>query len=249
MDESPSLLERGLSTLGIQGRDQVLETLLRYVREIEVWNATYGLVNAAGQDLIIKHILDSLAPWRLLEELLIECDQAVAGNAVGKAGESIVGPDGPKSPERSTLTDIGTGAGLPGIPLSVIMPTRKFKLVERMGKRTTFLESQKTILSLNNVEIIEGEAERAVGPHDIVLFRAFRPFSELKLFKSIWKALKPGGALFAYKGKQFNAKLELAGMAVDPVLAAPFAQAQIQPVWVPFLEEERCVVIVRKPRL
>jgi hypothetical protein len=43
MDESPSLLERGLSTLGIQGRDQVLETLLRYVREIEVWNPTMGL--------------------------------------------------------------------------------------------------------------------------------------------------------------------------------------------------------------
>ena len=136
---------------------------------------------------------------------------------------------------------------MPGIPLSVIMPTRKFRLVERMGKRATFLESQKTILSLDNVEIIESEVERAAGPHDLVLFRAFRPFSELKLFKSIWKNIRPGGAFFAYKGKPFNAKLELAGIAVDPVLAAPFSNAEIHEIWVPFLEEERCVVIVRKP--
>ncbi len=210
---------------------------MRYIQEIETWNPTYGLVNASGQDLVIKHILDSLAPWRMLEALLAECDQAVAGNAV---------QDGSKN---STLTDIGTGAGLPGIPLSIIMPSRRFMLVERMGKRTTFLESQKTILPLHNVEIIESQAERARGPHDIVIFRAFRPFSELKLFKSIWKNLRPGGAFFAYKGKPFNAKLELAGMVVDPVFAAPFSKAEIHDVWVPFLEEERCVVIVRKPLL
>jgi 16S rRNA (guanine527-N7)-methyltransferase len=249
MDELLSLLERGLSSLGIEGRDRALETLYRYVQEIETWNPTYGLVNASGQDLVIKHILDSLAPWRILEGLLAEIDQAMAGNAAKNDDGIETGTDAKTDFSHSTLTDIGTGAGLPGIPLSVIMPTKKFKLVERMGKRTTFLESQKVILSLDNVEIIEGDAERASGPHDIVLFRAFRPFSELKLFKSIWKNLKPGGALFAYKGKQFNAKLELAGMAVDPMLSAPFSQAQIQPVWVPFLEEERCVVIVRKPPL
>ncbi|MDX9784607.1 MAG: 16S rRNA (guanine(527)-N(7))-methyltransferase RsmG [Spirochaetia bacterium] len=235
MAELASLLERGLSSLEIAVQSQASATLLRYVQEIETWNPTYGLVNASGQDLVIKHILDSLAPWRLLESLLAECDSSIAPNASWK------------NPENSTLTDIGTGAGLPGIPLSIIMPSRKFKLVERMGKRTTFLESQKTILSLGNVEVIESEAERAQGPHDIVLFRAFRPFSELKLFKSVWKNIRPGGAFFAYKGKPFNAKLELAGMAVDPVFAAPFSAAEIHDVWVPFLEEERCVVIVRKP--
>ncbi len=247
MAELASLLERGLSSLEIAVRGQAPATLLRYAQEIETWNPTYGLVNASGQDLIIKHILDSLAPWRLLESLLAECDKTAAANAGQADSENDAQAALNASTEKSTLTDIGTGAGLPGIPLSIIMPSRKFRLVERMGKRTTFLESQKTILSLDNVEVIESEAERATGPHDIVLFRAFRPFSELKLFKSIWKNIRPGGAFFAYKGKSFNAKLELAGMAVDPVLAAPFSKAEIHEVWVPFLEEERCVVIVRKP--
>jgi len=57
-----------------------------------------------------------------------------------------------------------------------------------------------------------------------VIFRAFRPFTELKLFKSIWKNLAPGGALFAYKGKQFNAKMEMAALATDPLLAGPFRE-------------------------
>jgi len=231
MNDSQSLLVRGLAALEIDFWNEATEKLMRYISEIEAWNPAYGLVSASGDELVIKHILDSLAPWRLLQDLLEECDHkrsALAGSA------------------RAVLSDIGTGAGLPGIPLSIVMPDRQVRLVERMGKRISFLESQKAILSLGNVEIVESEIERAQGPHDVVVFRAFRPFSELKLFKSIWKNLAPGGALFAYKGRIFNTRVELAALAVDPLLAEPFSRAEIQPVWVPFLDEERCVVIVRK---
>lgn len=232
MNDIRSLLVRGLASLDIDASGAIAETLLRYIAELEMWNPAYGLVNASGDDLVIKHILDSLAPWRLLQDLLEECDHS-----------------SPENERRGpmTLSDIGTGAGLPGIPLSVVMPDRKFRLIERMGKRIAFLESQKAILSLANVEIVESEIEKAPGPHGIVIFRAFRPFSELKLFKSMWKNLTPGGAFFAYKGRHFNAKMELAALATDPLLAGPFSKAEIQPLWVPFLEEERCVVIVRKP--
>jgi len=231
MNDPQSLLVRGLAILGLDGNDKRTETLLRYIGEIETWNPAYGLVNASGDELVIKHILDSLAPWRLLEGLLEECDNS---------------PENKSQDHAATLSDIGTGAGLPGIPLSIIMPDRKVRLVERMGKRISFLESQKAILSLGNVEIVESEIEKAPGPQDIVIFRAFRPFTELKLFKAIWKNLAPGGALFAYKGKQFNAKMEMAALATDPLLAGPFSRAEVKPIWVPFLDEERCVVIVRK---
>ncbi|HWR12495.1 MAG TPA: 16S rRNA (guanine(527)-N(7))-methyltransferase RsmG [Rectinemataceae bacterium] len=231
MNDLQSLLVRGLAVLDIDFKDKRAETLVRYIGEIETWNPAYGLVNASGDELVIKHILDSLAPWRLLQDVLDESDNSPTNKALNR---------------RAVLSDIGTGAGLPGIPLSIIMPDRKVRLIERMGKRISFLESQKAILSLENVEIVESEIEKAPGPHDVAIFRAFRPFTELKLFKSIWKNLAPGGLLFAYKGKQFNAKMEMAALATDPVLAGPFSRAEIKPVWVPFLDEERCVVIVRK---
>ncbi len=227
MNDVRSLLARGLAALEIENPEGAKEILLRYIGEIETWNPAYGLVNASGDELVIKHILDSLGPWKLLQDLLEDCDASIDGG-------------------NASVSDIGTGAGLPGIPLSIVMPDRSFRLVERMGKRISFLESQKAILRLPNVEIVESEIEKAPGPHQVVVFRAFRPFTEVRLFKSIWKSLEPGGAFFAYKGKSFNAKMELATLATDPVLAAPFARARIMPVWVPFLEEERCVVIVRK---
>ncbi|MFA5851177.1 MAG: 16S rRNA (guanine(527)-N(7))-methyltransferase RsmG [Spirochaetales bacterium] len=231
MNDTRSLLARGLAALNLDLGDKALDTLLRYIGEIETWNPAFGLVNASGDDLLIKHILDSLAPWYLLKGLLEECDRSPALIAEGRT---------------ATLSDIGTGAGLPGIPLSIILGDRKLRLIDRMGKRISFLESQKAILRLDNVEIVESELEKAPGPLDIVVFRAFRPFSELKLFRTLWKNLTPGGALFAYKGKLLNAKMELDFLAADPLLAGPFSRAEILPIWVPFLDEERCVVIVRK---
>lgn len=231
MNDTRSLLARGLAVLNLELGNEATDRLLRYVGQIETWNPSYGLVNASGDELIIKHILDSLAPWYLLKGLLEECDRSPALIAEGR---------------KATLSDIGTGAGLPGIPLSILFGDRKLRLIDRMGKRISFLESQKAMLRLDNVEIVESELEKAPGPLDVVVFRAFRPFSELKLFKTLWKNMTPGGALFAYKGKLLNAKMEIGELATDPLLAGPFSRAEIHPIWVPFLNEERCVVIVRK---
>jgi 16S rRNA (guanine527-N7)-methyltransferase len=225
------LIARGLAALDIDLPDRGNEKLRAYVREIETWNPAYGLVNASGDDLVVKHILDSLAPWKILSDLAGECD-------------------GPASDGRANIADIGSGAGLPGIPLSIALPNRRFSLVERMGKRVTFLQNEKALLSLDNVSIDEGEAERMGSPLQVVVFRAFRPFSETKLFSAIWSRLIPGGAIMAYKGKMINARIELAelssGRLAGTTMGKAAAMAKVLPVWVPFLEEERCVVIMRK---
>ncbi len=228
MTQNDLLLVRGLAALDIPYSGTMVHRLITYTHELERWNPVYGLVKAEGEDLIVKHILDSLAPWRLLVDLLEECDVRM-----GSGGNAVV-------------SDIGTGAGLPGIPLSIVLADRQFRLIDRMGKRITFLENQKALLQLENVSIEESEIERAAGRHQVVTFRAFRPFSETKLFKAVWKALAPGGAFFAYKGKMLNAKIELAELGEDKFFAEAVAKAAILPVWVPFLEEERCVVILRK---
>ncbi|MCE5255235.1 MAG: class I SAM-dependent methyltransferase [Spirochaetaceae bacterium] len=234
MDDRRLLLVRGLAALAIDCGEDAVDRLMRYIAELEAWNPSYGLVNASGDDLIIKHILDSLGPFRIIESLLAECD----AHAAGSARSSIV--------PGASVSDLGSGAGLPGIPLSIIFPQRRFRLYERMDRRVRFLETQKLLLGLSNVEICEAETDRPDEPYDIAVFRAFRPFSETKLFRGIWKNTRVGGALAAYKGKVFNANMELEQLRGDPVLSEAADSAEVMPVWVPFLEEERCMVILRK---
>jgi 16S rRNA (guanine527-N7)-methyltransferase len=227
MNHEP-LLARGLAALDFDISSGILDKLIQYLDEIERWNPLYGLVSAEGEDLVIKHVLDSLSPWRVLAELLASLDSSIARNGM------------------ATVIDIGTGAGFPGIPLAIAFPERPFVLIERLEKRVRFLESAITLLGLSNVEIRQGTAENEQEAFQCVVFRALRPFGDKKLFRSIWKRIQPGGALFAYKGRLMHARLELAELSEDAVLGNLAARAQIVPVWVPFLEEERCVVIARK---
>ena len=213
------LLSRGLAALGLESGEDRLTRLARYVEEIELWNPAYGLVKASGDELIVKHILDSLAALPALRRLGLPLDR---------------------------VADLGSGAGLPGIPLAIFLPDSRVTLVERMEKRVRFLENQKARLGLSNVTISQAEAERVPGgPFDLVTFRAFRPFSEGKLFRAVAKLVKTGGAIAAYKGRIQTAREELAALAPDPVLGPLAARAEVLPLTVPFLEEERCLVILR----
>lgn len=227
MDQQ-QLLARGLAALDFDISSGVLEKLLRYVDELEQWNPVYGFVKAKGQDLIIKHVLDSLGPWRILEDLFSEMDKQFSDN------------------NKLRIADIGTGAGFPGIPLAIAFPQRSFLLIERLEKRTRFLENVIYILGLENVEIHQNTVEDEDENLECAIFIALRPFADKKLFRTIWKKIKLGGALCAYKGRIMHAKLELTGLLDDPVLSNMAAHAKITPVWVPFLEEERCLVIARK---
>jgi len=120
--EHEQLLARGLAALDFDISSGILERLSRYVEEIEQWNALYGLVSANEEDIVIKHVLDSLAPWRILEDIFLDT-------------ERLLGTD-----KKLLIADIGTGAGLPGIPLAIAFPHRSFLLIEKMEKRVRFLE-------------------------------------------------------------------------------------------------------------
>lgn len=224
-----TLLVRGLAALDFDISSGFVEKLNRYVDEIEKWNPLYGLVNAEGEELVIKHVLDSLSPWRILADRLAELDSLFGGQS------------------SVPVADIGTGAGLPGIPLALAFPERTFVLIERLERRLRFLESTKALLGLENVVLHPGSVEDANISFPCAVFRAFRPFSERKVFRAIWRSLSPGGMLMAYKGRLMQARMELGEISDDPVLGELVRQASIEPVWVPFLDEERCVVIVRKP--
>jgi len=213
-----ALLEEGLSQLSIP-QDRVLPLLDLYIKEIELFNPAYGLVKVKDRrELIVKHILDSLAPIGLLRRAL----QA--------------------SPKQKPplIADVGSGAGLPGIPLAICMPYAEFTLIERMGRRAGFLRDALAVLGLPNVRVEEAEMEKlslpAANRFDLIVFRAFRPL-EPAILKGLFKLLAPNGILAAYKGRREAIEEEMA--------KAPPTAREIFPLEVPFLEEERHLLLIR----
>ena len=79
------------------------------------------------------------------------------------------------------IADVGSGAGLPGIPLAIVEPEREFTLIESRAKRAAFLRHATAVLELGNVVVVEGRVEhlRDVGPFDTVLARAVAALPEL----------------------------------------------------------------------
>jgi len=207
------ILGRGLERIGLPPSGSLAAALARYIAEIERLNPSLGLVGASGDELVVKHVLDSLAPMAIVEDLL-----------AGKPAPRIA--------------DLGSGAGLPGIPLALALPGARVALLDRMTRRVRFLESVRDLLPLDNVDVVETQIEHARGEYDLVTFRAFRPF-ERKLFRRVFALCAAGGAVLAYKGKAEKARAELA------LIEGLYSSARILPVAVPFLEDERCVVVMR----
>jgi 16S rRNA (guanine527-N7)-methyltransferase len=226
------LLRRGLAALALPDEGPLADGLARYLSEIELWNPAYGLVKADSDELVVKHALDSLAPLPLIVALLGGIASGRTAAAKGPGEASLL------PPLRLRLADIGSGAGLPGIPLALALGDVEVTLVDRMGRRIRFLENQKALLGLSNVRILESEVERVEGRFDLVTFRAFRPF-ERRLFSKVFALCETDGALVAWKGRIDRAKAELA--AIEGL----FSRADVVPLRVPFMEEERCAVVLR----
>ncbi|MDR1948187.1 MAG: class I SAM-dependent methyltransferase, partial [Spirochaetaceae bacterium] len=187
--------------------DTVTDLLNKYIEEIERFNPLYKLVGAKDrEELVVKHILDSLAGLGVIRRLLDETSGGVDGQADG-------GVDGPAaSPAPPLVADVGSGAGLPGIPLAITLPNCGFTLIERGGRRAGFLRNTLAVLGLPNAEAEAVDMEKAgEGRFDLVTFRAFRPL-EPALLKSLFRLLRPGGALAAYKGRRDTLETELEGL-------------------------------------
>lgn len=245
-------LHAGLIELGISGGEaaQYGEKLLAYVKELQLFNSAYDLTAAKTEDdIIVRHVLDSLSARSelfKLKERILKSRSATDTNAppdINPANKTNDAAGGP-----FVIADIGSGGGLPGIPLAITMPDTNFVLAERMSKRCAFLENCAAILGLKNVRVQNIEAER-IEPKsfDIAVFRAFRPLDK-KMLKVLLRTLKDGGVLAAYKAKRSKIEEEAANAlsVLNCGLAAAGARGiEIVPLHVPFLEDrERHLLII-----
>jgi 16S rRNA (guanine527-N7)-methyltransferase len=116
--------------------------------------------------------------------------------------------------------DIGTGAGLPGIPLSIVHPQLRFTLVDKNGKKTRFLTQVCAELSLKNVSIVQSRCE-ALHPESLADCILSRAYSSLALFvESCAHLLSPRGKFLAMKGKYPEEELQAlpAGFEVQKII-------------------------------
>ena len=224
----------GLKKCGIpeEVAPELAQKMEAYIKEIILFNSAYNLTNTSDRDeLVVRHIFDSLAAWPKIMSV-VECSRS---ECIETAGTSFV------------IADIGSGGGLPGIPLAAtfsLLPDfadLHFELVERMEKRCAFLENCAAILGLKNVTVVNSEAERVPAEaYNLITFRAFRPLDK-KMTKTLLRIVKPEGFLCAYKAKQTSIKEEM------DAITALVPEYEVQPLTVPGLEDsERNLVIIRK---
>lgn len=214
----------GIKTLPI---GEIEEKIEKYIKNLQEFNAKFDLVNTDDHDeIVIKHILDSLSAVPVICKEISERFSEL--------------------PADFKIADIGSGAGLPGIPLATVLPKFSFTLVERMTKRCAFLENCKSLLSLENVAVEENQAERIEQKRfDLCVFRAFRPL-EKKMTKVLLRILKDGGFLAAYKARSEKITEEMQSLPSVP-------KYKVLPLTVPFLtensseeERERNLVVIEK---
>ncbi|AIJ34530.1 16S rRNA (guanine(527)-N(7))-methyltransferase RsmG [Corynebacterium imitans] len=109
--------------------------------------------------------------------------------------------------EGASVADVGSGAGLPGIPLAIARPDLQLTLIEPLLKRSTYLKEVKEQLGLDNVTVVRGRAEEQKrGRFDAVTSRAVAPLGKL----AGWSLplVRHGGAMVAMKGASVSEELE-----------------------------------------
>lgn len=116
---------------------------------------------------------------------------------------------GPLLAVGQLVVDVGTGAGLPGIPLAIARPDCRVALVEPLERRTIFLQEMVDSLGLTNCRVVRGRADQVVdecGGADVVTSRAVAPLAKL----AAWSAplLRVGGRLLALKGASAADEIE-----------------------------------------
>jgi 16S rRNA (guanine527-N7)-methyltransferase len=102
--------------------------------------------------------------------------------------------------DGKTVADVGSGAGLPGIPMAIAQPNAQFTLIEPMERRSDWLKQQVAELGLTNVEVLRARAEEVGSVYDIVTARAVSNLS--KLLRLTVDLIRDGGELLALKGSK-----------------------------------------------
>ncbi|MER2494246.1 16S rRNA (guanine(527)-N(7))-methyltransferase RsmG [Catenovulum sediminis] len=141
-------------------------------------------------------------------------------------------------PPEKRFIDVGTGPGLPGLPLAIMMPDSQFVLLDSLGKRIRFIQQTVFALGITNVTAVQSRVEeyQDVSGFDGVLSRAFASLEDMLTWCQHLVA-KPDGHFFAMKGVYPTAEIDK--------LEKGFIVQKVVKLEVPGLEEERHLVDIQ----
>ena len=143
------------------------------------------------------------------------------------------------------IVDVGSGAGLPGIPLALVRPEWHVALVESNHKKAIFLQQARIELSLKNVEVVAGRIENfsSAEGFDTVISRAFSDLADfVRLGGHLCRQGDGEGRLVAMKGIYPHEELAQLKPDLDPL----FIVEKVLPITVPGLEAERHLVVMKR---
>ncbi|MBU3695184.1 16S rRNA (guanine(527)-N(7))-methyltransferase RsmG [Dechloromonas sp.] len=184
---------------------------------------------AVAQDKLLA-FRDLLLKWNKTYNLtaLRDPEQAISHHLLDSL--AILPHVGPEP-----LLDVGSGGGLPGIPLAIARPDLAVRMVDTVQKKTTFLQQAAIQLGLKNVTVDHARVETLSGQYAQISSRAF---AELKLFVELTRhLLPPGGRWLAMKGVRPDD--EIAALPADIVVE------QIIPLHIPGVDAERHLIILK----
>ena len=215
---SNELLSLGIGDLGLNLSSDNIADLELFLQEMGRWNQVHNLTAIeGGQNSIRLHLIDSITVLPIMRQFLTAPNPSVA--------------------------DLGSGGGLPAIPMAILQPAWNLTLIEAIRKKTAFLQHVRGKLDLKNIQVlserVETVAKNQPGQFDAVISRAFTNlahFLELSL-----PLLKPKGLVFAMKARRADEELQDVCMD-DWQLVAD------EPLRIPNLEVERRLLVLSPMR-
>jgi len=214
------LLLKGAAEFNVSITDDMAEKFFSYMSLLKDWNERVNLTSIIeDKEIIIKHFIDSLSIVPYLES------------------------------KGTTLADLGTGAGFPGLPVKIVRRDVDVTLMDSLLKRLSFLEEVISTLELENIRTIHGRAED-LGQNpdfrekfDVVTARAVAEMPVL--LEYCLPLVKTGGIFIAMKGSQVEEELDGSKKALS-TLGGEIVK--VDKINLPDLGHERNIILIKKFR-
>ena len=215
---SNDLVSLGIEDLGLNLSPANIADLELFLQEMGRWNQVHNLTAIEGEKNSVRlHLIDSITVLPLMRQFL--------------------------DMENLKIADLGSGGGLPAIPIAILQPDWHVTLIEAIRKKTAFLQHVRGKLGLKNIQVlserVESVAKSQPGQFDAVISRAFTNlahFLELSL-----PLLKPSGLVFAMKARRANQELQ-------DVCMDDWRLVADEPLQIPNLAVERRLLVLSPVR-